>query len=69
MMVDADPMSIAMESETRSCKARIPRNAAVFRMNAIDYCFLQLAKISKVGRLVDVDFKNLIRRYSESKSN
>jgi hypothetical protein len=37
-------------------------------MNAIDYCFLQLAKISKVGRLVDVDFKNLIRRYSESKS-
>jgi len=38
-------------------------------MNAINYCFLRLAKISKVGRLVDVDFKNLIRRYSESKIN
>jgi len=34
-MVDAEPMSIAIESDTRFCKAPTPRNAAVFRMNAI----------------------------------
>jgi hypothetical protein len=35
MIVDAEPISIAIESETRFCKAPTPRNAAVFRMNAI----------------------------------
>ena len=35
MIVLAEPMSIAIESDTRLCKAPTPRNAAVFRMNAI----------------------------------
>src|SRR6266571_5960102 len=45
MMVAAEPMSIAIESETKFRKARIPMNAAVLLMNDIQLAIKALMQL------------------------